>query len=297
MSFTIGPDDRIALLGANGNGKTTLARFLAGELQPQRGEVRRSAKLVVGHFAQHQLEALEPGRSAYDHLARLMRDAPPERVRTRLGGFGFSGEKADLAVRSLSGGERARLNLALISYAAPNLLVLDEPTNHLDMEAREALIEALNDFAGAVVLISHDAHLIGLVADTLWLVANRKVMPFEGDLDDYRARVLNGSAASSKSGAARAGPTLKERRRLAADAQSRLSPLRRAVKAAEARLNSLTAERQALEASLADPALYAGDKANIGEAGRKLAALDRDIKAAEAAWLDAATALEAAEVG
>ncbi|MGD9537436.1 MAG: ABC-F family ATP-binding cassette domain-containing protein [Alphaproteobacteria bacterium] len=296
VSFTIGPEDRIALLGANGNGKSTLARFLAGDLAPLKGEVRRSDKLAVGHFAQHQLEALDPARSAFEHLARLMPGAMPERVRTRLGGFAFSGDKADVPVSSLSGGERARLNLALISHAAPNLLVLDEPTNHLDMEAREALVEALAAYPGAVVLISHDEHLIGLIADALWLVAERTVRPFDGDLDDYRAWVLGGGqAATAKPSASRSGPSEKERRRQAAEVQTRLSPLRKALKAAEQRLEALSAEREALEAKLADPALYAGDAAKLNALGPRRGALLREIEEAEAAWLDAAEALQAAE--
>ena len=298
VSFTIGPDDRIALLGANGNGKSTLARFLAGDLAPLKGEVRRSSKLVIGHFAQHQLEALEADRTPFEHLARLMTGAPPERVRTRLGGFAFSGDKADVPVLSLSGGERARLNLALISYAAPNLLVLDEPTNHLDMEAREALVDALNAYRGAVVLVSHDEHLISLIADSLWLVAGCAVKPFAGDLDAYRARVLGGGSSTAVRGAAaRTGSGQKERRRLAAEAQVRLAPLRKTLKAAEARLEALNVERAALEAKLADPALYVGETANVGGLNQRLGALARAIAEAETAWLEAAELLESAEAG
>ncbi|MSO69900.1 MAG: ABC transporter ATP-binding protein [Alphaproteobacteria bacterium] len=296
ISFSIRPDDRIALLGANGNGKSTLARFLAGELAPQSGEVRRSSKLIPGHFAQHQLEALDSEHSPFQHLARLMKGAPPERVRTRLGGFAFSGEKADVPVRSLSGGERARLNLALVSYAAPNLLILDEPTNHLDMEARESLVEAISAYRGAVVLVSHDEHLIGLVADTLWLVADHRVRPYEGDLNSYRARVLAGSNGDADERAAsRAGPGDKERRRAAAKVRTQLAPLRIKVKAAETRLESLNAEQASLEAKLADPALYAGDRAKVSELNQRLGTLAREIAVAEAAWLASADALEAAQ--
>ncbi len=296
VSFSIGPEDRIALLGANGNGKSTLARFLAGELAPLAGEVRRSSKLIPGHFAQHQLEALDPDHTPFEHLARLMRGAAPERIRTRLGGFAFSGPLADVPVRSLSGGERARLNLALVSYAAPNLLILDEPTNHLDMEARESLVEAIGAYRGAVVLISHDEHLIGLVADSLWLVADGTVKPFGGDLDAYRARVLGGASVESNGkDSARPGLGDKERRRQAAKMRTQLAPLRIKLKAAETRLEALNAERASLEAKLADPALYAGDKTKVSELSQRLGTLAREIAVAEAAWLASADALEAAQ--
>src|SRR5262249_7399660 len=185
LDLRLDPDERVALIGANGNGKTTLARLLAGRLAPLAGEITRSPKLACGFFAQHQIEEMRPEASAYDHLAELMRDALPEAVRTRLGSFGFGQEKALVPVADLSGGERARLNLALVTHAAPSLLILDEPTNHLDIESREALVQAINDFSGAVVLVSHDWHLLALVADRLWLVADSTVRPFDGDLEDY----------------------------------------------------------------------------------------------------------------
>jgi len=202
LDLRLDPDDRIALLGANGNGKTTFARLLAGRLPPLSGEVRRSAKFACGFFAQHQIEEMRPAESAYDHLAALMSTSAPEAVRARLAGFGFSQDKVFISVADLSGGERARLNLALVTCDAPSLLVLDEPTNHLDLETREALVEAINDFAGAVVLVSHDRHLIELAADRLWLVADGTVRPFDGDLDDYRRLVLERpDSASSARGA------------------------------------------------------------------------------------------------
>src|SRR6202011_2868950 len=197
LDLRLDPDDRIALLGANGNGKTTLARLLAGRLAPSGGQITRPPQLPCGFFAQHQIEEMQPEASAFDHLAELMRDALPEAVRARLGGFGFGQEKAFVAVSDLSGGERARLNLALVTYDAPALLILDEPTNHLDIEAREALVQAINDFPGAVVLVSHDWHLLELVADRLWLVADGTARPFEGDLEDYERRVLDGGGSGN----------------------------------------------------------------------------------------------------
>src|SRR5712691_6909943 len=186
LDLRLDPDDRIALLGANGNGKTTFARLLAGRLAPLSGRMTRSPKLTCGFFAQHQIEEMRPETSAFDHLAALMPDSPPEAVRNRLGGFGFGQEKALVPVGELSGGERARLNLALVTHDAPSLLILDEPTNHLDMETREALVAALAEYSGAVVLVSHDWHLVELVADRLWLVEGGTVRPFEDDLDAYR---------------------------------------------------------------------------------------------------------------
>ena len=190
VSLRIDPDERVALLGANGNGKSTFAKLLADLLAPERGTVTRAPRLAVGYFAQHQIDTLEPEGTAFGHLARLMPDAAPERVRARLGAFGFGGEKADVTVSALSGGEKARLNLALISHRAPQLLVLDEPTNHLDIQSRHALVEALGAYDGAVVLITHDMHLVQLVADRLWLVQDGTVRAYDGDLDDYRAEIL-----------------------------------------------------------------------------------------------------------
>lgn len=186
-------DDRIALLGKNGNGKSTFAKLLAGEIQPIAGEMHRSNKLRVGFFHQHQIESLVPTQTAFEHLANLLPDLRPDQVRSRLGRFGFSQQKADVLVGKLSGGEKARLNFAMISASSPQLLILDEPTNHLDVETRESLVMAINAFEGAVMLITHDWHLLELTADRLWLVANNTVTRFEGDLDDYKSFVASGS--------------------------------------------------------------------------------------------------------
>ncbi|MGC2413557.1 MAG: ABC-F family ATP-binding cassette domain-containing protein, partial [Stellaceae bacterium] len=205
LDLRLDPDDRIALLGANGNGKTTFARLLAGRLPPLSGRMVRSPKLTCGFFAQHQIEEMRPDASAYDHLAALLPDSPPEAVRTRLGGFGFGQDKAFVPVRELSGGERARLNFALVTHDAPSLLILDEPTNHLDMETREALVEALAEYSGAVVLVSHDWHLVELVADRLWLVEDGTVRPFDDDLEAYRRRLTERDAAVDEANGAAAG--------------------------------------------------------------------------------------------
>lgn len=192
-------EDRIALLGANGNGKSTFAKLLAGLIDPLSGERHASNRLRVGYYHQHQLEALHPHETAYEHMAVLMKGAIESKVRARLGRFGFSKEKSDVAVQKLSGGEKARLNFALISYAEPQIIILDEPTNHLDLETRESLIFAINAFQGAVILITHDWHLLEMTADRLWLVEGGRVSRFEGTLEEYRQYVLKGGTIADKS--------------------------------------------------------------------------------------------------
>ncbi len=289
LDLRLDPDDRIALLGANGNGKTTLARLLAGRLKPMSGEMTRSPKLGCGFFAQHQIEDMRPEASAFDHLAALMGEAPPEAVRARLGGFGFGQEKAFVAVEDLSGGERARLNLALVTHDAPALLILDEPTNHLDIEAREELVRSINDFAGAVVLVSHDWHLVELVADRLWLVADGTARPFDGDLDDYRRLVLE--PAAPRNGAKPPGDDDRRRaRRLAAERRRGLEPLRQRARLNEETIARLTKEREALDRALAAPQPAGG--AAVSSALKRRAELVRRIEHAETEWLAAAEALD-----
>jgi ATP-binding cassette, subfamily F, member 3 len=289
LDLRLDPDDRIALLGANGNGKTTFARLLAGRLEPLSGEVRRPAKLACGFFAQHQIEELRPDDSAFDHLAALLPETPAEALRTRLGGFGFGQDKAFVRSADLSGGERARLNLALVTHAAPSLLILDEPTNHLDLETREALVEAINDFAGAVVLVSHDRHLIELVADRLWLVADGTVRPFEGDLDDYRRLVLERAEPAAAPRPAEPNGR-RTARRQAAERRRELDPLRRRARRAEEAVARLSAECAALDRELA-----AAEGGGWAAALKRRAELARLIEDAEAAWLAAQQAVDEAQ--
>jgi len=288
LDLRLDPDDRIALIGANGNGKTTFARLLAGRLTPFAGEITRPAKLACGFFAQHQIEEMRPEASPYDHLVALMPDALPEAVRARLGAFGFGQEKAFLPVADLSGGERARLNLALVTHAAPALLILDEPTNHLDIESREVLVQAINDFAGAVVLVSHDEHLIELIADRLWLVANGTVRPFDGDLEDYRRLVLerSGPADGARSNGSN---SRRQTRRLAAERRRELDPLRQKVRLAEETVARLTREREALDRALVK---QQGNGISPAEALKRRAEIVRLIERAETDWLAAAEAME-----
>jgi len=294
LDLRLDPDDRIALLGANGNGKTTFARLLAGRLQPFAGEIRRAPRLRAGYFAQHQIDELEPEATPFDHLAGLMPDRAPEAVRARLARFGFGADKVFVKARDLSGGEKARLTFALITADAPTLLILDEPTNHLDLEARDALIAGINDFPGAVVLVSHDWHLLSLAADRLWLVAEGTVKPYDGDLEDYRRLVLAPKAAS-ETAANGAAQTRRDARRAAASQRRALEPLRRSLQTAEKRLSELGACKAALDRRLADPDTYRAEGNELGALMREQAALAAALEEAEARWLDAAQAMEAAE--
>jgi len=292
LSLRIDMDDRIALLGANGNGKSTLAKLIAGRLKPLAGEVRRGPKLKVGYFAQHQADELVAEQTPIDHMARALPRATIMQVRSQLARFGLDADRANTAAGSLSGGEKARLLLALATRDAPQLLILDEPTNHLDIDAREALVRALADFEGAVLLITHDPHLVELVADRLWLVADGTVQPFDGDLDEYRALLSERARPAAKSDAA---PTRREDRRERAEARVATAPLRRRARDAEARIAKLAEERAKLEAKLADPSLYVPGRATeVTAAQTRLAAIGRETEAAEAEWLEAAEALEVA---
>ena len=297
VNLRVDPDERVALLGANGNGKSTFAKLLANLLSPEQGTITRAPRLAVGYFAQHQIDTLEPECTAFSHLARLMPDAVPDRVRARLGAFGFGGEKADVAVAALSGGEKARLNLALISNRAPQLLVLDEPTNHLDIQSRHALVEALEAYDGAVVLITHDMHLVQLVADRLWLVQDGTVQTYDGDLADYRAEILGGEGSRRADGDGRdrrPPPAHKAARQAAAATRARQKPLKDAVTAAEQRIARAQEAQRSLQTALASAA-EDNDAARIASLGKELAEAKRAEAAAEGDWLAAAEALERAE--
>ena len=290
VSLSVDPDDRIALLGANGNGKSTLAKLLAGRMDTMAGEQRRSPRLKVGYFAQHQTDELVLDETPVHHMARALPQATPPQVRSQLARFGLDADKADSAVGNLSGGEKARLLLALATRDAPQLLILDEPTNHLDIDAREALVRALADYQGAVLLITHDPHLVELGADRLWLGGDGTVRPYDGDMDEYRQLLAERARGPVRHDQA---PSRKDERRERAEARVQTAPLRRQARDAEARIAKLGAERAKLETLLADPALYVpGRGADVVAAQQKLAALTRDIDVAEMAWLEAEAALE-----
>ena len=296
LGLRIDPDDRIALLGRNGNGKTTLARLLAGELAPSAGSMTASGKLRVGYFAQHQIEELVAAETPLQHMARFLPNAKPEKLRGQLARFGFSGDKAQIAVGKLSGGERARLALALVTRNAPHLIILDEPTNHLDIDAREVLVQALNDYTGAVIVVSHDRHLLELTADRLILVADGTAAEFDGSLDDYRAMVLNPQAADDDRSS---GPrsSRKDERRRAAVARERVQPLRKAVKQAETEMNRLQRERGEVDDALAHPTKDDNATAEIAALIKRRVEIERRLRTAELRWLEASEALEHAENG
>jgi ATP-binding cassette, subfamily F, member 3 len=291
LNLRIDPDDRIALVGRNGNGKTTLARLLAGQLQPMGGAFVASGKLRVGYFAQHQIEELVPNETPLLHMERLLAGAKPGEVRAQLGRFGFSGDKANVAVRLLSGGERARLSLALITRDAPHILILDEPTNHLDVEAREALVEALAGFGGAVVVVSHDRHLLGLIADRLVLVDGGTAQDFAGSLDEYRAMVLrpgNGGAEDNANGAKR-GSRKDERRRLAAESRESAKLLRKQVTQAEAEMKRLWQQRAEIDEMLSRPN---ANGASVAELMKTRSEVERRLASTEQSWIEASEAVE-----
>jgi ATP-binding cassette, subfamily F, member 3 len=303
LELSIYSEDRIALLGANGNGKTTLARLLSGELWPSTGEMVRSGKLVTGYFAQDQLEQLDPRHSALEQLRILLEDEPIDKLRARLGGFGFEQERAEVPVSGLSGGERTRLALALATARKPNLLVLDEPTNNLDISSREALVEGLNEFEGAIVLISHDRHLIESTAERLWVVGRGGCGEFFGDLADYRTRLLESRGRRERKGGGESPrradgeerPSRKQERRRAAEERARIAPLRREVEQVERSLERLHAEKEEIDSRLADPGIYSDAPEELPELTRRQQEIAAALDDAEQRWLETQLRLEEAE--
>ncbi|MFP4146228.1 MAG: ABC-F family ATP-binding cassette domain-containing protein [Halorhodospira sp.] len=302
VSCSLAREDRIGLLGPNGAGKSTLVRALAGEQAPLAGVSHRDPGLRVGYFAQHQLEQLDEAASPLLHLQGLAPQVPPQRLRDFLGGFGFAGDYATEPVASLSGGEKARLVLALLVWLQPNLLLLDEPTNHLDLEMRHALTRALQGFSGAVVVVSHDRHLLAATAERYWLVADGRVEGFEGDLEDYRrwlAERRRAAARQAEEGAVvapgRASEDRKAERRRQAQQRARLKPLRQRAAQLLDRIEALDTELEALEVQLMDPQLYAeGQRDSLHELLQRQGQLHQARDALEAEWVEAEEAVESA---
>ncbi|MDQ3560359.1 MAG: ATP-binding cassette domain-containing protein, partial [Pseudomonadota bacterium] len=296
LDLRIDDDDRIALLGMNGNGKSTFAKLIAGGLQAETGTITRAPKLKIGLFAQHQLESLDPAQSAYQHVRTLMPGAAEAQVRSRVARMGLATEKMETPAENLSGGEKARLMMGIAAFHAPHLLILDEPTNHLDIDSREALVHALNEYRGAVILISHDQHLIEACADRLWLVANGTVGAFDGDMEDYRRLVLgrSDSAAPSPAKPAKA-VSQKEARRESAERREVLAPLRKKIRDCEKLIEKLRGEIQKLDRQLAEPGLYENDPDKAVATAKQRADRVHAFARAESDWLDLSQELEAME--
>ena len=288
LSLRIDQDDRIALLGRNGEGKSTLSKLLAGKLDKMAGAMTVAGKLRVGYFAQHQVDELHLDETPVQHVRRLRPTEGEPRLRARLAGFGLMADQAETVVGRLSGGQKARLSLLLATIDAPHLLILDEPTNHLDIESREALVEALTAYSGAVILVSHDMHLLSLVADRLWLVKDGGVAPYEDDLDSYRALLLGGDESEKKPKAEKPAKPKATREQV----QALKSELRKC----EQRVEKLEEMREKLAKKLADPALYEdGRKGDLDVWNRKYAEVMEGLDRAEALWMKATEALENAQ--
>jgi ATP-binding cassette subfamily F protein 3 len=296
LDLRIDMEDRIALLGQNGNGKSTFIRLISQRLEPREGKLKKTPRLRVGYFSQDQEESLDFEATPFDHMNRALPGAGEPKVRAQLGRFGFSRDRANLRVGVLSGGEKTRLLLALATRNAPHMLLLDEPTNHLDMDARASLVDAINDFEGAVVLVSHDTHLVKMVADTLWLVAAGTVKPFDGDIDEYQAKLLKerGSKPAKRDERPVDAGSKKDQRKAAADNRAQKAPLKKAVDSAEKMLARLTLQLDGVVAKLADPAIYSGPGTVVTDLQREKARLDREVANAEQRWLNAQEALEKA---
>lgn len=287
LTLRVDQDDRIALLGKNGEGKSTLSKLLAGKLAPAGGQIVRSSKLRIGYFAQHQVDELFIDETPLQHVQRLRPNEGQPKLRARLAGFGLGADQADTVVARLSGGQKARLSLLLATLDAPHMLILDEPTNHLDIESREALVEALTEYSGAVILVSHDMHLLSLVADRLWLVKGGAVTPYEGDLESYRRELLAGDEPAK--------PVEKPKEKAPRPSREAMLALKAEVRKCEERLAKLNGMRDQLAEKLAKSDLYERpDEAAIWQ--KKYAEVMEGLDRAEDLWIKAAEKLEAAEV-
>jgi len=294
LNLRLDIDDRIGLLGVNGAGKSTFAKLVAGALDVEAGTLLRSSRLKVGWFHQHQIEAMDPTDTPLEIIRRALPQASESQRRSRLAQFGLGFEKVETTVANLSGGERARLLLNMVAMEAPHLLILDEPTNHLDIDSRRALLDALNDYEGAVILITHDRSLMELVADRLWLAADGGIEPFDGDMEDYAKFVLDRARVAARAPTQVAEPVkVAPPPAPAPRAKVPTGTARRRAEAAEAALARATATLAEIDAKLTDPAVFAKDPAKAGDLGRRRDAAQAAVEAAEAEWLTAQEAYEA----
>jgi ATP-binding cassette subfamily F protein 3 len=296
VTLRIDNDDRIALLGANGNGKSTLVKLLANRLAPFSGSIARAEKLSVAYFAQHQLDELNEDGSPYDHIRKLMPDAPESKVRGRAGAIGFSGKAADTPVKSLSGGEKARLLLGLATFFGPNMIILDEPTNHLDIDSRAALAEAINEFPGAVIMVSHDRYLIEACADRLWVVADQAVTSYDGDLDDYRRLVLSsrGERAGPREAGERNAIREKSEREKSERRNERQKAPKQRIAEAETEIERINAIIAKIDAALALPDIFTRDPKQAAQLSQARANAADALARAEEEWLDASAQVDQA---
>ena len=292
VTLRVDNDDRIALLGSNGNGKSTLVKLLAGRLKPFSGAITRAEKLAIAYFAQHQLDELNEDASTYDHVRKLMPEAPESKVRGRAGAIGFSGKAADTPVKSLSGGEKARLLLGLATFFGPNMIILDEPTNHLDIDSRAALAEAINEFPGAVIMVSHDRYLIEACADRLWVVADHAVTNFDGDLDDYRRLVL--SSRSDRAPSREAGERNGSPQPATRIKAERKKPPKQRIAEAEAEIERINGIIAKIDTALALPDIFTRDPKPAAQLTQARANAASALERAEEEWLEASAQLDEA---
>jgi ATP-binding cassette subfamily F protein 3 len=285
VTLRIDNDDRIALLGSNGNGKSTLVKLLANRLAPFSGKITRADKISIAYFAQHQLDELNEDGSPYDHVRKLMPDAPETKVRGRTGAIGFSGKAGDTLVRSLSGGEKSRLLLGLATFFGPNMIILDEPTNHLDIDSRAALAEAINEFPGAVIMVSHDRYLIESCADQLWVVADRTVTPYDGDLDDYRRMVLSARGMRASARDRVSGDREKPQR----NKTEKRVPLKQKISDAETEIERINGIISKIDTALALPDLFQRDPKQAAQLSKARAGAASALQRAEEEWLAASS--------
>ncbi len=300
LDLRVDMDDRIGLLGANGNGKSTLIKILSNRLTPMQGQVRKSSKLRVGYFAQDQTDELNMNETAFVHASRLMPKEIESKVRGHIGRFGFSGDKANTLCINLSGGERAKLLFALMCIDAPHILLLDEPTNHLDVDAREALIQALNLYEGAVIIVSHDSHLLDLACERFWLLEDKKCSVFDGDLQDYRYHLIEkrrkrGKIISEIIDNPMMKQNRKSERRARAEARAETANLRKSIRELEKKMDQLAAERDLLESELADPAVYEGPTTSLMQLQVKLGGIKVKLERIENEWMQKSEELELAK--
>lgn len=287
LTLNIDADDRIALLGANGNGKSTFAKLISNRLEAMGGDITKASKLKIAFFAQHQLDELRPAENPIEHVRSLMPNASEGQVRARVARFGLPTDRMSTPAKDLSGGEKARLLLGLATFHGPNLIILDEPTNHLDIDSREALVHALNGFEGAVVLISHDRHLVEACADRLWLVGDGGVAPYDGDMEDYKRLILGGPDAKRKAAKKAEAEKSKaqDRRRNTAEKRIQVKPLKKQIQDAEKEIARLQSKITKLDEALSDPQFFVAEPGRAAKFAKERAYVEKKLGKTEEQWL------------